>query len=314
MADTEKARRFVYQTRGVCPPEIHFRLNGENLEGLRFVGGGCPGNAQLAARLLEGRPTAEALTFLEGIQCRNNTSCSDQLATAITAAESGRLSPADSFRVYADPSPGRVIGLIGELGGHGRALEELLDRMENSGVERIYSVGNLTGNSQKSRELITLARKREIPAILGQADWQCALGADGEDASDLTRREKDWLVRQPHVVTFEKEGRTGMAFYGEYLQDLPGFSDFDPFALEMNMVCGMTDFMRDETVFPALEAMVPQFKAGIVIFSQTREWGHWNVAGTDFISLGPAVDERGLAWGRLEVDAGKISFKKVRAD
>ncbi len=44
------------------------------------------------------------------------------------------------------------------------------------------------------------------------------------------------------------------------------------------MVCGLTRFMQDETVFPALEAMIPQFRVDIVIFGQLKKWGHWHIA------------------------------------
>ncbi|MBW2707533.1 MAG: hypothetical protein JRD84_14660 [Deltaproteobacteria bacterium] len=76
----------------------------------------------------------------------------------------------------------------------------------------------------------------------------------------------------------------------------------------------MTNFMQDETVFPALEAMIPQFQADIIIFSQLKKWGHWHIAGKDFISLGPASDEKGLAWGLLEVVDEKIEFKIMQAE
>ena len=48
----------------------------------RFIGG-CPGNTQGVARLAEGRPAAEVVRLLKGIQCRNGTSCPDQLARAL---------------------------------------------------------------------------------------------------------------------------------------------------------------------------------------------------------------------------------------
>jgi hypothetical protein len=99
-----------------------------------------------------------------------------------------------------------------------------------------------------------------------------------------------------------------MAFYGDYLQQLPGFSDYDPYALEMNMVCGLTDFMRDETVFPALSAMTPQFQADIILFGQASEWGRWDVEGKTFIATGPAAVCDRLTWGLLEAVGMEIHF------
>ena len=105
-----------------------------------------------------------------------------------------------------------------------------------------------------------------------------------------------------------------MAFCGDFIQSLPDYSDFEPFALEINMVCGLADFMQDETVFPALEAMLPQFKSDIVVFNQIPKWGHWQVGGKSFISVGPASDNDKLHWGILESDLETIHLNIMEAE
>ena len=45
--------------------------------------GGCAGNTQGVAALVIGMTVDEAIRRLKGIQCRNGTSCPDQLATAL---------------------------------------------------------------------------------------------------------------------------------------------------------------------------------------------------------------------------------------
>jgi uncharacterized protein (TIGR03905 family) len=75
---------FVYETKGVCSPRIHFAVD-ENgiLIRLRFEEG-CDGNSQALSRLAEGRPVAEIIQKLRGIRCDDkNTSCPDQLARAL---------------------------------------------------------------------------------------------------------------------------------------------------------------------------------------------------------------------------------------
>ena len=44
---------------------------------------GCAGNTQGVAALVIGMTVDEAIRRLKGIQCRNGTSCPDQLATAL---------------------------------------------------------------------------------------------------------------------------------------------------------------------------------------------------------------------------------------
>ena len=45
--------------------------------------GGCAGNTQGVAALVKGMSVDEAIARLKGIQCRNGTSCPDQLAQAL---------------------------------------------------------------------------------------------------------------------------------------------------------------------------------------------------------------------------------------
>ena len=314
MPDETQTKRFIYPTQGVCPPEIHFKLNDGNLTEIRFVGGGCPGNAQLVARLLEGKPLAEALEYLVGIDCRNGTSCPDQLAAAVTAAENGNLKPAESFRVHTDPSDRRRVGLVSGLEGNPFILQQFVQYIKTSGIETCYCLGNLTGNSDQNKDLIQKMRKHKIIAVQGENDWCYAQGKEKKSMPPLEQRERDWLLRLPQVLSFQMKQKKGLVFFGDYIQSLPDYSDFEPFSLEMNMVCGLTRFMQDETVFPALEAMIPQFRADIIIFSQLKKWDHWHIAGKDFISLGPALDAKGLSWAQLEVVDENIEFKIIQAE
>ena len=75
-----------YKTHGVCAREIKFDLDGDTVKSVEFVGG-CSGNTQGVAKLVEGMPAKEVIARLEGIQCgRRPTSCPDQLATALKEA------------------------------------------------------------------------------------------------------------------------------------------------------------------------------------------------------------------------------------
>jgi uncharacterized protein (TIGR03905 family) len=313
MAINHKNQRYVYKTQGVCPPEIHFQVDDRFLSDIRFVGGGCPGNAQLVTRLLKGRHLDEVLELVNGIDCRNGTSCADQLASAIKAAADGQLSPAASFLLAEDPIPKARIGLIGELAGNPRDLKNMVAAMSAAGVEAVVCLGNMTGESTQNRQAIKSIRKLKIQAIQGQNDWHYANGTEGPQFPPLDQQARDSLIQLPQVLSFLLVGgKKCIAFFGDFIQKLPGYSDYEPYALEMNMVCGLTDYMQDKSVFPALEAMTPQFHADVVLFSQTRKWGHWHVGGKDFISVGPAIGQVSPSWGLLEFISGKIEFSRMR--
>lgn len=75
-----------YRTKGVCSQAIRFDIVDNKVTGVQFVGG-CSGNTQGVARLVEGMDVNEAITRLEGIHCGpRSSSCPDQLACALKAA------------------------------------------------------------------------------------------------------------------------------------------------------------------------------------------------------------------------------------
>jgi uncharacterized protein (TIGR03905 family) len=314
MKNKADTKRYIYHTRGVCPPEIHFEINEGRIKQLRFVGGGCPGNARMVARFLVGKPLEEVLDYLVGIDCRNGTSCPDQLASAIQALKKGDLRPAESFRICNDPMPRHRIGLIGGVEGSLSVLDQIVQSIKKNNIDAVYCCGNLTGNSLENREVIRAVRRQNLLAFQGKNDWFYAQGKEESNMPPLEQKARDWLLRLPQVLSFQMEKRQGVAFFGDYIQTLPDFSDFEPFALEMNMVCGLTGFMQDETVFPALEAMIPQFQADIILFSQIKKWGHWQIAGKDFISVGPALQNNLLSWGILKIKDLNIDVEIIKAE
>lgn len=72
----------TFITTGVCARTINFEIEGNIVHNVKF-NGGCPGNTQGVARLVEGKTIDEVINLLEGIQCRNGTSCPDQLTKAL---------------------------------------------------------------------------------------------------------------------------------------------------------------------------------------------------------------------------------------
>ncbi len=73
----------TYSTKGTCSRQILFDVTPENkVVGVKFIGG-CSGNLQGISRLVNGMDIDWVINTLKGIKCRSNTSCPDQLATAL---------------------------------------------------------------------------------------------------------------------------------------------------------------------------------------------------------------------------------------
>ena len=77
---------YSYRPQGVCSRQINFDVVDGKVTNVQFVGG-CAGNTQGVARLIEGMEVNEAIRRLDGIRCGYKpTSCPDQLAQALKKA------------------------------------------------------------------------------------------------------------------------------------------------------------------------------------------------------------------------------------
>ena len=72
----------TYVTQGTCSRAIQYEVKDGIVTACQIVGG-CPGNTQGVAKLVIGRKATDVIAMLKGIQCRNGTSCPDQLARAL---------------------------------------------------------------------------------------------------------------------------------------------------------------------------------------------------------------------------------------
>ena len=72
-----------YKTSGVCSQAIDFDVIDGKVSNVRFIGG-CSGNTQGVAALIESMDIDDAISRIDGIRCGyKSTSCPDQLAKAL---------------------------------------------------------------------------------------------------------------------------------------------------------------------------------------------------------------------------------------
>lgn len=80
-------REIWYDTEGTCSKQIHIVVDDNDIvTKVEFIGG-CTGNLQGIAALAVGQTVYTLADKLRGIQCRNGTSCPDQLAHALSQME-----------------------------------------------------------------------------------------------------------------------------------------------------------------------------------------------------------------------------------
>lgn len=73
---------FIYHTKGTCSRQIVLDISDDIIKDVKFIGG-CSGNLQGISKLVIGKHIDNVIQKLKGINCRNNTSCPDQLAKAL---------------------------------------------------------------------------------------------------------------------------------------------------------------------------------------------------------------------------------------
>ncbi len=75
-----------FTPKNVCAQKMSISVDDGVVKHVEIFGG-CQGNRQAVAKLVEGRPIDEVISLLDGIECRGSrtgkTSCPDQLAQAL---------------------------------------------------------------------------------------------------------------------------------------------------------------------------------------------------------------------------------------
>ena len=76
-----------YKTKGVCSKQMNVKVDDDGVVQSVEIVGGCHGNGQGVARLVEGMRAEDAIQKMAGIKCAyKQTSCPDQLSKALTIA------------------------------------------------------------------------------------------------------------------------------------------------------------------------------------------------------------------------------------
>lgn len=73
---------YSHKNVGTCSSRVLFDIHDGVVTDCSFEGG-CRGNLQGVSQLVKGRKVDDVIEVLKGIQCRNGTSCPDQLANAL---------------------------------------------------------------------------------------------------------------------------------------------------------------------------------------------------------------------------------------
>lgn len=79
--------QYIHRNQGVCSMAVRFDINEGVISNVEFAGG-CDGNLKAIAKLVDGWKAEDIAAKLMGNTCgMKQTSCADQLAKAVLAAQ-----------------------------------------------------------------------------------------------------------------------------------------------------------------------------------------------------------------------------------
>ncbi len=297
-----------YKPKGVCPKEIHLEIEGGILKELRFLGGGCPGNSYLVPKLIQGRRVSELIPLLKGIPCREGTSCPDQVAKALELDQKEGL-PAAEMNILTIQETWKRIGVFSGIHGDLQILKKVLQEFASNGIEKLICLGNLTGEGFFHEEILFSLVNAKAIILQSPSDLKI------DRRKEVSTPSKEFLSQLPSLLEFQMGDLRAIAFHGGAMEEVPGFSDYGKYGTEINAIVYLSDYLRNEYVFPAFETLAKQFWAHLYVFDHITGPLYKSFLNRHFVNIGeinPMGRNKG-SYGILEVrgDQLVVEFREV---
>lgn len=308
-----------FRPTGVCPKEIHLNTEGGILKELNFLGGGCPGNAQLVSKLLKGRSISELIPLLKGIPCREGTSCPDQVATALELDLTEGL-PTAEMNILTIEEQWERIGVFSGIHGDLQNLKRVLEQLSSKKLDKLICLGGLIGEAFSYEEIVFQLVKANVILLQDPSALRIGQSKEGSKSGN------EFLSQLPALLEFRLGKLRGIAFHGGAMEEIPGYSEYGKYGADINAIVYLSNYLRDEYVSPAFETLAKQFWANLYVFNHTGKSLYKTLPNRHFVDVGkikPAEGKKGsyaiieakgdgLAVEFLEVDAPPPQLSPTR--
>jgi putative phosphoesterase len=169
------------------------------------------------------------------------------------------------------------VAVVTDIHGNLPALEAVLARIEELGIERVYCGGDLVGYGPHPNEVCALIEDREIPTIYGNYDY--AIGRDLEDCGCAypTQRERDLGQRSVDWTLAHTDQRSK-----DFMRGLPFDLHFDVGETAVHLVHGsprkVNEYLFEEKPASLYERLAGAEQSDVLVFGHThkpwvREYG-----------------------------------------
>ncbi len=298
-----------FKPQGICPKEIHLDIEGGVLKELNFLGGGCAGNSYLISKLIQGKRVSELIPLLKGIACREGTSCPDQVAKALELEETEGL-PTAEINILTMKEKWERIGIFSGIHGNLQRLKAVLDQIFEEKLDKLICLGGLMGETFFPEEIVSLLFKAKVIVLQAPSDYRF------NQHREISEPIKEFLSQLPALLEFQLGKLRGIAFHGGAMEEIPGYSEYGKYGADINAIIYLSDYLRNEHVYPAFETLSRQFWANLYVFNHTDDPFYKTLPNRHFVDVGkitPPVRKKG-SYAILEAkeDQLTVEFREIQ--
>jgi putative phosphoesterase len=209
------------------------------------------------------------------------------------------------------------VAVITDIHGNLPALEAVLARIDELGIEHVYCGGDLVGYGPWPNEVCRLIERGGIPTIYGNYDY--AIGRDLEDCGCAYRDRHDRVLGEQSVAwTLAHTDARSKAF----MRELPFDLRFELAGKRVRLVHGsprkVNEYLFEDKPAHTFERIAALADCDVLVFGHTHQPWIREYGGVAFVNCGsvgkPKDGDPRAGFAVLEGAAGQVSARVERVD
>ena len=214
--------------------------------------------------------------------------------------------------------PGAV-AVITDIHANLPALEAVLGRIDELGIERVYCGGDIVGYGPHPNEVCALIEERGIPTIYGNYDYAIARDLDDCGCAYVTQHDRE-LGQRSVAWTLEHTDQASK----DFMRELPFELRFDLGSQHVHLVHGsprkVNEYLFEDKPASLYERLAAAETASTLVFGHTHKPWIQTYGGVMFVNCGsvgkPKDGDPRAAFAILEAtDSGvQASIERVPYD
>jgi predicted phosphodiesterase len=202
------------------------------------------------------------------------------------------------------------IGVFSGIHGDVHSLKNVLEQLFEKKLDKLVCLGGLAGEIALRGEIVLQLVKANVILLQDPSDTRI------NHHKQISKPNEDFQCQLPALLEFRLGELRGLAFHGGAMEEIPGYSEYDKYGADINAIIYLSNYLRDEYVFPAFQTLAKQFWAHVYVFNNTPEPLYKILPNRHFVNVGeinPAKGRKG-SYAILEArgDQLTVEFREVR--